>query len=441
MNQLNRRDMLRGTAIGTAGLSVSGWLPAMAEGISNAPQRKRHCILLWMNGGASQLDTFDLKPDHKNGGEFKEIATSVPGLRISEHLPKIAAHGEHLAVVRGVSTKEGDHRRGTFAMRTGHSPGGPISYPSIGASLSKALAEEQVALPSYVSIAPNQNFNQQAFGPGFLGPSHAPLTVGTASGANQTPPPNDGFAELGVDDLENAKGVNREQAEARLDIWRFMQNEFLEKRRAKTTVAHHTVFENAVRMMHSDASNAFDLSQEPEPLRAAYGRGRFGQGCLMARRLVETGVPFVEVSLGGLGGANWDTHRDNFSRVQSLSAELDAGWGTLMSDLSDRGLLESTTILWMGEFGRTPQIFPGAGRNHFPAAWSCVFAGGGIQGGGAYGKTSPDGMSVVENKVSEGDVLATLSQALGVDPETENLSPGGRPFKIAEGNPITKILS
>ena len=193
--------------------------------------------------------------------------------------------------------------------------------------------------------------------------------------------------------------------------------------------------------MRSEAAKTFDLSGESETIRDAYGRGRFGQGCLMARRLVETGVPFVEVSLGGFGLSNWDTHRDNFSRVRQLSAELDAGWATLMSDLAARGLLESTTILWMGEFGRTPRIFPGGGRNHYPAAWTAVFAGGGIQGGAAFGKTSPDGMTVVDNKVSEGDVLATLCRALGVDPATENISEQGRPIRIAEGTAIEEILS
>ncbi len=195
--------------------------------------------------------------------------------------------------------------------------------------------------------------------------------------------------------------------------------------------------------MDSQLARAFDLSKEPGRTRDAYGQGRFGQGCLLARRLVEAGVAFVEVALGTLGGGaiGWDTHQDNFPTVKELSAELDAGWATLMDDLQDRGLLESTTILWIGEFGRTPQINRNAGRDHFPAAWTCVFAGGGVQGGAVHGKTSADGSEVVGGRAEIGDVLATLCAALGVDPDTENISEVGRPIRIAEGTPIREILS
>jgi hypothetical protein len=190
-------------------------------------------------------------------------------------------------------------------------------------------------------------------------------------------------------------------------------------------------------MMRPEVRAAFDLSSEPDEVRRRYGTGIFGQGCLLARRLVERGVPFVEVGLGD--GLGWDTHQDNFTQVRRLSGELDSGWATLMAELKERGLLESTTILWISEFGRTPQINSTAGRDHFPAAWTCVFAGGGIRGGQAYGRTSPDGMTVEENKVGIGDVLATLCQALGVEPERENIT-RDRPIKLAEGTPIADIL-
>ena len=178
-------------------------------------------------------------------------------------------------------------------------------------------------------------------------------------------------------------------------------------------------------------------------MRDAYGRGRFGQGCLMARRLIEEGVSFVEVTLGSVGDGifGWDTHQNNFTAVKALSAELDAGWGTLMKELSERGLLDSTTILWIGEFGRTPKINPQGGRDHFPAAWSCVFAGGGIKGGQAYGKTSDSGEEVTEGKVDVPDILATLCSAVGVDPTTQNVSEQGRPIKLAEGAAIKEILA
>jgi uncharacterized protein (DUF1501 family) len=194
--------------------------------------------------------------------------------------------------------------------------------------------------------------------------------------------------------------------------------------------------------MHSQAAKAFDLDSEPAEVRDAYGRGRFGQGCLLARRLVERGVPFVEVALGGFEGNSlgWDTHQNNFEQVKRLSAELDAGWSTLVAELADRGLLESTTILWMGEFGRTPMINAQGGRDHFPNAWTTVLAGGGVRGGQAYGRTSPDGMSVADNPLDAADVLSTLCAALGIDPATENTAELGRPIKIAEGRVIRDLL-
>ncbi len=196
-------------------------------------------------------------------------------------------------------------------------------------------------------------------------------------------------------------------------------------------------------MIHSEAATAFDLSKEPATVRDSYGKGVFGQGCLLARRLIERGVPFVEVSLSTSvsGGFGWDTHVNNFEIVKALSAELDAGWSTLLTDLKERGLLDRTTIVWMGEFGRTPRINGQAGRDHFPRAWSCVLAGGGIAGGQAYGRTSKDGMTIEENPVGVTDVLATLCAALGVPPDTENTSNSGRPIKIVDGDPIRKLLA
>jgi hypothetical protein len=444
MNALTRRHLLQ-TGFGIAGLSLSGFLPALAEVCAAEPGRKRHCILLWMPGGPSQMDTFDLKPGHANGGEFKEIETSVPGVRISEHLPLLARQAENLAIVRSLTTAEGDHSRGTFLMHTGQRPGGPISYPTIGASLSKALGREEAELPNFVSISPYTAFNNAAFGPGFLGPRYAPLTLGAVSTFQQVQPQpgqNGGYAELGVDDLVHP-GIDRTQEDARLDLWQMLQRGFLDGHSTQAAAAQNVVYERAVRMMRSEAARAFDLSGEPAAVRDAYGRGRFGQGCLIARRLVEQGVPFIEIALSGTGpGAlGWDTHANNFSQVKSLSAELDAGWATLMSELDQRGLLESTTILWLGEFGRTPAINGNGGRDHYPRAWSTVLAGGGIRGGQAFGRTSADGTTVEDKPVGVGDVLATLCQALDVDPRSQNISELGRPIRIAEGQPISEILA
>ncbi|NOZ41001.1 MAG: DUF1501 domain-containing protein [Planctomycetes bacterium] len=441
LNQIDRRRWMQSAGMGMLGVSMSGWLPALATQLAADPRRRRHCILLWMGGGPSQTDTFDMKPNHENGGEFKEIATNVPGVRFSEHLPQLAQHADRLAIIRSLSTKEGDHGRGTHLMRTGHPPQGADRYPTIGAALAKQLASPEVKMPPYVSIAPFRGFNNEAFGPGFLGPKYAPLIVGAAgmNGAAQS----ENFAKLKVDALAPPEGVTASQMESRLDLWKTLESRFLAQHPNATIRAHQAVYDNSLQMIESDASDAFDLSQETDTVREAYGKGMFGQGCLLARRLVERGVPFVEVSLNGAstGGPGWDTHSNNFETVKKLSGELDAGWATLMTELKQRSLLETTTIIWMGEFGRTPRINGGAGRDHFPQAWSCVLAGGGIAGGQAYGRTSADGMHVEEDKTSVGGVLATLCEALGVPPYTQNLSNTGRPIAIVDASPIERLLA
>jgi len=444
LNQIDRRRWLQSAGMGLCGLSMSGWLPALAEQIASDPRRKRCCILLWMGGGPSQTDTFDMKPEHENGGEFKEISSNVPGVRLSEHLPRVAKQADQLAIIRSLSTKEGDHQRGTHLMHTGHSPMGAEQFPAIGATLAKQLANPEVALPPYTSISPNISFGREAIGPGFLGPKYAPLIVGgTGMRGADTSAGEGEFSELKVDALKPPRGVSATRMEHRRQLWKTLQTNFLVHHPGSTTNAHQMVYENSLRMIHSEASAAFNLDEEANEVRQAYGKGTFGQGCLLARRLVERGVPFVEVSLNSSsqGSYGWDTHSNNFKTVASLSAELDAGWATLMTDLRDRGLLESTTIIWMGEFGRTPKINGRAGRDHFPAAWSCVLAGGGVAGGQVFGLTSADGTHVEEDETSVGDVLATLCAALGVPPETQNLSNTGRPIAIAEGKPIERLLA
>ncbi|MFG0332097.1 MAG: DUF1501 domain-containing protein [Maioricimonas sp. JB049] len=439
--QFSRRHLLSTLAAGIGGASVSGWFPAFAEQLAAHPGRRRHCILLWMSGGPTQTDTWDMKPNHENGGEFEEIQTAAPGLRFSEHLPKLATMADKLAVLRGLSTKEGDHGRGTYLMRTGQTPMGPFQYPSIGSSLANQLGNRELTLPGYVSIGPYRAFNQDAFGPGFLGPRFGPLVVGATDIPGTMTDNEQGFPELKVQSLERAAGITDGRMDKRLELWRSLQADFLATR-AGAAKTHNMVYQGAVQLMNSSDAKAFDLSEEPESLREEYGRTVFGQGCLMARRLIERGVAFVEVSLGtSSGGPGWDTHTNNFTAVEQLSGVLDSGWGTLMRDLEERGLLESTTILWMGEFGRTPAINPNAGRDHFPAAWSTVLAGGGIAGGQAYGKTSEDGTAVVDGKIGVGDLLATLCSALGVDPGEMQMSNTGRPIPITDGYPVQAVLS
>jgi uncharacterized protein (DUF1501 family) len=443
MLQFSRRDFLASSCLLSAlGWSASGWFPAFAAQAASG-KRRRHCILLWMTGGPSQMDTFDLKPGHANGGSFKEIQTQAPGLRFSEHFGGLARRANEIAVVRGLSTKEGDHGRGTYLMRTGQRPQGPIQYPAIGASLAKELGRPADSFPNYVSIAPYQAINPAAFGPGFLGPRYAPLTVAPTTRYRAAGPADaSAYAELQVADLHPSAQLAADTVHDRLALWNALQDEFIAgKGKPRAPVAQDTVYRRALEMMDSSAARAFDLSAEADTVRSAYGVGVFGQACLMARRLVEQGVAFVEVSLGSFGGgSSWDTHSANFPTVKRLSQELDQAWSMLLAELKERGLLETTTVLWLGEFGRTPKINGQAGRDHFPAAWSCVFAGGGIRGGQAFGKTSSDGMTVESGKVDVGDVLSTLSQALGVEPQTENMTAMGRPVKIAEGRPIKDIL-
>jgi uncharacterized protein (DUF1501 family) len=436
---ISRREWLRSSGLGLVGASLSGWLPVLAA--EQAGGARRHCILLWMHGGPSQLDTFDMKPGHAHGGQFKPIATRADGLRFSEHLPKLAEQAQHLAVIRSMSTKEGDHGRGTFLMRTGYRPGGPVEYPTLGALVAKELGDESAELPHYVSISPYPLFNPAAFSPGFLGPRYAAATVG----ASEPPAAQGGssYAQLKLDDLQLPSSIDPAQSLRRLELWDTLEQGFVTARPGNSALAHQLVYRRAVRLMRSQAATAFDLEQEPAAVRDAYGRGRFGQGCLLARRLVERGVPFVEVSLGGFeaNSPGWDTHQNNFTAVKQLSDQLDAGWSRLMAELNERGLLASTTILWMGEFGRTPQINAQGGRDHFPNAWSSVLAGGGIRGGQAYGQTSADGMTVEDNPVHAGDLLATLCAALGIDPLKQNTNAMGRPIKIAEGQPIRDLLT
>lgn len=434
--RISRRRWLGSSAMASIGwgAGASGWLPQIARAAGAASSQGRHCVLLWMSGGPSQIDTFDMKPDHGNGGTIKEVSTSVPGVRFSEHLPRLARQADQLAILRGLSTKEGDHLRGTTLMRTGFMAGAPVRYPAIGCSLSKRLDElsgSELKLPRYVTIAPGP-FAASSTHPGFLGPKYAATSVTAAQ-------PNDGgFAQLRVDHLDLPPGVDAQAHDKRLHLLDSMERSFRQTRATENVLAHEAVYQAAIEMVGSDAKDAFDLSTEPDRVRSRYGPSRFGQGCLMARRLIERGVPLVEVSLGD--GVGWDTHADNFAQVQRLSDQLDSGWASLMEDLRDRDLLDRTTILWAGEFGRTPTINANGGRDHFPRAFSCVLAGGGVAGGQTYGRTSDDAMEVVDGKMNQQDLLATLCGALGVNPLDENMAGGGRPIAIAEGNVIEQVI-
>lgn len=433
-----RRDLLKISLASACGVSYSGWLPKLAE--AAAEQNKpRACIVLWMSGGPTQTDTFDMKPDHKNGGMFKPIDTAVPGIQISEHLPGLAKQMKDMAIIRSMTTTEGDHGRGTQLMLTGYRPGNvAVRYPSLGSLVSKEIGRRDNELPNYVSLSTFQ-FAPNVNGPGFLGPQYAPLVV---SGDSDNPQAR---ANLSIDNLQPPLGVDAESMKNRVGVLDFLQKRFVAQATSESAKAHQANYERAVRMVESQAKHAFRLDEETNELRDKYGRNRFGQGCLLARRLVERGVPFVEVALTQLNNpASWDTHGDNFARVRELSGVLDPAWSTLMDDLRERGLLDSTLIVWMGEFGRTPELNAntGGGRDHFPAAWSTVLAGGLIKGGQTIGDTGADGMKVVDRPVTTKDFYATICSALGINPNGENISTEGRPIRVVDAGaePLKELV-
>ena len=326
-----------------------------------------------------------------------------------------------------------DQRLATLHLRTGNLPQGAIDFPVFGSLVAKEKEQPGSDLPGYVSIAA-RGLGTAALSAGFLGPQHAPLVVGGGGDVYA----DDSTNGLRVENLSLPSSVNTARMKDRLSLLGESEDDFLTTRPGIATASHKSAYERAVRLMQPSAAKAFDLSDENEKLRDSYGRNRFGQGCLLARRLVERGVPFVEVVLGG-----WDTHDNNFKQVKNLCQTLDPAWTTLMTDLQERGLLETTTVVWMGEFGRTPGINPRNGRDHYPNAWSVVLGGGGIKGGQVIGKTGASGMEVVDRPVSVPDLLGTVSLAIGIDPTKQNLSNVNRPIRIVDqsAKPVREALA
>jgi Protein of unknown function (DUF1501) len=431
----SRRDFLGMSLAGLLGVSYSGWLPRLAMGAAEvAKQQGKACILLWMQGGPSQTDTFDMKPGHANGGTFKPINTAASGVQISQHLPKLAQEFKDLAIIRSLSTTEGDHGLGTQLMMTGYQPRqAAVRYPCLGSLLSKELGRDDNDLPNYVSLSPMRLGDA-----GFLGANYSPLTV-----SGQSDDPN-ARANLTLDDLAPPRDKAPDTMKRQFDVLRYMQKGFNSQYAGDSTKAHSAAYSKAMRMVETQGRKAFQLDEEKPELRDAYGRNRFGQGCLLARRLVERGVAFVEVTLSQIpnAGAGWDTHADNFNQVKALSEVLDPAWATLMSDLRDRGMLDKTLVLWMGEFGRTPKITQNGGRDHFPTAWSVVLGGAGIKGGQVIGKTDAGGDAVADRPVTVADFYATITEALGVKHTKENISPEGRPIPLVDraGKPIAELV-
>jgi hypothetical protein len=438
--RMSRRDLLRLSLTGAVGVSMSGWLETIARAAIDDKGRQRSCILLWMNGGPSQMDTWDLKPGTRNGGSFKETATNVPGIKISEHLPKLAKWADRMAIVRSITAKEGDHGRATFYVRSGYVPQGPIHFPTLGSLISKELGRPDAQLPNFVSIAPNRVLSPASYTAGYLGSRYSPFIVGERAAAGAS------ADALEVEDLAPPEAITKSTMGSRLKLLDQLNQKFLTDHDDAPASSYKSAYERATDLMQSKLATAFKLDEESSAIRDAYGRNRFGQGCLLARRLVERGVPFVEVTLSGVdaqAAAGWDTHADNFEGVKKLSEVLDPAWATLMNDLNERGLLDSTLVVWMGEFGRTPTINANGGRDHYPQVSSSVLAGGGIHGGQVVGKSSADGTTVEERPVTVPDFLATVCKALGIDPMQQNDSDIGRPIRIVDpaAKPIDEVVA
>ncbi|QDV72059.1 hypothetical protein K2D_01790 [Planctomycetes bacterium K2D] len=405
-------DHLAGAAaFGAASFALGRTVEAAA---SKLAREHKSCILLWMSGGPPTIDIWDLKPGAATGGPSQPISTTGD-VQISSLMPRVAEQMKHLSVVRSMSTREADHTRGAYYLRTGFVPNPNVIHPSYGSVVAHEMAPKLAGLelPSFVSIGgPSE-------GPGFLGMAYAPLQVDPSGRVRDVQPL-----------------VEKERMNERLALLAEIENRFAKQRRGPAAGEHAKVLERTVSLMRSDQMKAFDVGSEPTKSRERYGDSGFGRSCLLARRLVEAGVPFVEVDFGG-----WDLHDDCFTRLDEKLPQLDQGMSALVSDLEERGLLDQTVILWMGEFGRTPRINGDAGRDHYARAWSAVVGGGGLKGGLAIGETSSDGTMVESKPHSAEDLMATVCQALGLSLQTNFTSTNGRPMKIAGGGaPISELV-
>ena len=424
--EISRREFAAKTAssllgVGLLGNYMSGTARAAFEGSSKLKQvaTAKNVIYLYMSGGQSHMDTWDPKEGVETAGPTKPIKTSADGVRISEYLPLTAKQMHHAAVINSVSSTQGAHEQGNYIMHTSYAMRGTIRHPAMGAWLNVFQGGGNSTLPNYVFVGNDSRHP----GAGFFPAVHSPLYVNN--------PDN------GLKNIKRQPGLSEEKFQARMKLADELDADFRSTFQHRNVKAYSDMYDHAMTMMKSEDLKAFDLSSEPAEIRAAYGKEPFGQGCLLARRLVERGVRFVEVSLGG-----WDTHQANFVRVPELCDTLDKALATLLQDLSSRGLLEETMVVVTSEFGRTPTINQNVGRDHYPKAFSCVMAGGGIKGGQTYGKTDPEGREVVENKVEVPDVNATIAYALGLPLDQIVFSPSKRPFTIADkGQPLTSLFA
>ncbi len=386
--------------------------------LANAPDlQKRHkaAILLWMGGGPSTMDIWDLKPGAATGGPFRQISTSADGVAISEHMPMMAQNMHQMAIVRSMSTREADHMRGRYYMHTGYVPNPNVEHPSYGAVIAHELASQvpHLEIPPFVSVGGG------SVGPGFLGMTWAPFVVESSGRVRNL--------DMGIDQAR----VNQ-----RLQMLATIEKRFIGENRGGSAEDHAKVLDRTVKLMTSDQMQAFKVDQEPEAVRERYGNTGFGKGCLMARRLVEQGVPFIEVDLGG-----WDNHQGIFATLaDNKLPELDQAMSALVEDLVQRGLYDDTAVIWMGEFGRTPNINGDGGRDHWARSWSVVVGGAGFRRGVVVGETSSDGREIVTEPYSSQDLMASVLKSLGISLETTFTAANGRPMKIANSGRVIQEL-
>ena len=433
LNELSRRDFLARTARTCFGLTIAGSAAQLFSPRAMAADpailkagggKAKHVIYLYMSGGMTHIDTFDPKPQApaEYRGPTEAISTNVDGIQLGHCLPLLASHMDKVALIRSLSTTQGAHEQGKYLMHTSYTPRGTISHPSAGAWASKLAGETNGSIPSFVLVGGGNRHP----GGGFFEPQFSPLPIGDP--------------QKGLRNVKQRGDTNDVSFQRQLDLREQLDHDFDSRFHTgqRSVRAYNEVYDSAVKMMHSKDLEAFDLSREPAESRAAYGQDRFGQGVLLARRLVERGVRFVEVEYGG-----FDWHADNFENMEEKIPVLDQALSTLITDLTAKGLLDSTLIVVATEFGRSPKIVENnLGRNHFPKAFSCLMAGGGIKGGQAYGKTDETASNVIEGKVGASDFNASIAFALGLPYDLPIMSPSKRPFKMGgiDGKPIMPLF-
>lgn len=426
---VGRREFLKSTALAGAAAGALNWTDCISAQAADLRKRGMSCILLWMQGAPSQLETFDPKPGHENGGETKAIDTNVSGIRISANLPEIAKVADKLAIVRSMSTKEGNHQRASYMLHTSYVPTATVRHPSLGSVAAHEIADAACELPAFVRVGQVQNGSNG----GFLGTAYDAFDVGGGGGRFAGAAGGGG----GMTPSNTTITTSEDRYRRRLNLLDRLEGAVDNPAIAQASADHRKLYDKAARMIMSEQMKAFELREEPQSVLDAYGSGAFASGCLLARRLVETGVTFVEVGLG-----TWDTHQDNFTACKALCNQLDRPYAALLRDLEQRGMLDRTLVVWMGEFGRTPRINPRGGRDHYPRAFNVVLAGGGVKGGQVIGETTAGGEDVVDSPVSEKDLFQSIYQSLKINTHKEFMSPIGRPIKVVDGgSPIPGLVS